>query len=430
MQLRHSRTAAVVALGVCLSLLVAAVAGPAVALSSGTPTALSPAADSPALAQEQPIADTTVTRIELSENGTARWTVQIRTALDSQERVEEYRAFQSRFRANTSQYLDPFRTRITGTVRTAANETGREMRATDFAASTTIQEVPRRWGIVTYEFTWTNFAVADGEDVTIGDVFGSGFFLAAGDTLELRAPAGYEFTTVDPEADQREPGLVAWVGRTDFAVDHPQATAVATDGADSPAGGDNGSTERPNGLTWLPAVAVGLLLLAVGVGGVVWYRRRASGVGPSAATPSASSAGTTTPAASPPSGDGRDSSDADGTDGTDDADDVGDADDADDTDDVGDADDAADTDDIGDTGDESGTAAGPTGDELLTDSDRVRRLLDGAGGRMKQADVADELDWSASKTSRVVADMADEGLVRKLRLGRENVLELVGESED
>ena len=418
MQSRHSRPAAVVAFGVCLSLLVAAVAGPAVALSSGTPTALSPAPDLPVLAQEQPTADTTVTRIELSENGTARWTVQIRTALDSQERVEQYRAFQSRFRANTSQYLDPFRTRITGTVRTAANETGREMRATDFTVSTTIQEVPRRWGIVTYEFTWTNFAVADGEAVTVGDVFDSGFFLAAGDTLELRAPAGYEFTTVDPEADQREPGLVAWVGRTDFAVDHPQATAVATDGADSPAGGDDGSTERPTGSTWLPSVAVGLLLLAVGVGGVVWYRRRASGVDPSAATPPTSSAETTPPAASSPA------SDADGSD-ADDADDTDDN----DTGDSGDTDDTDNTDNTDDT-DESGTTAGPTGDELLTDSDRVRRLLDGAGGRMKQADVADELAWSASKTSRVVADMADEGLVRKLRLGRENVLELVEESED
>ncbi|WP_048077993.1 helix-turn-helix domain-containing protein, partial [Halorubrum sp. AJ67] len=62
--------------------------------------------------------------------------------------------------------------------------------------------------------------------------------------------------------------------------------------------------------------------------------------------------------------------------------------------------------------------------ELLTDEDRVRRALRERDGRMKQSDVVEELGWSKSKTSRVLSRMADAGGVEKLRIGRENVIDL------
>ena len=43
---------------------------------------------------------------------------------------------------------------------------------------------------------------------------------------------------------------------------------------------------------------------------------------------------------------------------------------------------------------------------------------------MKQAAIADEFDWSPSKTSRVVGDMVDDSTVEKLQIGRENVIDL------
>jgi uncharacterized membrane protein len=43
---------------------------------------------------------------------------------------------------------------------------------------------------------------------------------------------------------------------------------------------------------------------------------------------------------------------------------------------------------------------------------------------MKQAEVAEVLDWSASKTSRVLSDLEDDGIVERVRLGRENVVDL------
>jgi uncharacterized membrane protein len=61
---------------------------------------------------------------------------------------------------------------------------------------------------------------------------------------------------------------------------------------------------------------------------------------------------------------------------------------------------------------------------LLSNEERVLRLLEENGGRMKQQEVAGELDWTAAKTSQVVGDLRDEDELGSFRLGWENVLTL------
>ena len=61
---------------------------------------------------------------------------------------------------------------------------------------------------------------------------------------------------------------------------------------------------------------------------------------------------------------------------------------------------------------------------LLTDEDRVRHLLDRHGGRMKQAAIIDETEWSKTKVSRLLSAMDDEGAIEKLSIGRENLISL------
>jgi uncharacterized membrane protein len=63
---------------------------------------------------------------------------------------------------------------------------------------------------------------------------------------------------------------------------------------------------------------------------------------------------------------------------------------------------------------------------ILTDEDRVLRLLAERGGRMKQRDIPDETDWSKSKVSRLLSRMADDGQVSKINVGRENIITLAG----
>ncbi|MFC7155331.1 helix-turn-helix transcriptional regulator [Halomarina halobia] len=350
-----------------------------------TPTAVAGAAAQPPL----PETDNTVTRIHVSPNGSAQWTIQIRTRLDTDDRVAEYEAFQARFRDDTARYLDPFRERMRGVVANAANATGREMRAVNVTASTRIQEVPRRWGIVTYQFTWTHFAVQQNETLVVGDIFQGGFFLAANDTLEVEAPAGYEIARVEPTPTSWDDGGVTWIGREDFASEHPRVVFTAT-GQDATAGGERTSTQlsTTNGATTSPLGDIGpgflvggtLLLGLVSIGAYTVLHRRdgpnatEQAVTGSLATDSTAAAQAPTSEAAP-----------------------------------------------------SGEPA--TGPEVMTDTERVQTLLEANDGRMRQAAIADEFDWSASKASRVIGKLVDEGTIEKRQLGRENLIDLADNDE-
>ncbi|MFC7080577.1 helix-turn-helix transcriptional regulator [Halorussus caseinilyticus] len=63
---------------------------------------------------------------------------------------------------------------------------------------------------------------------------------------------------------------------------------------------------------------------------------------------------------------------------------------------------------------------------MLTDEDRIRELLTQYGGRMKQADVTEETDWSKSTVSRKLSKMEEKGLVTRVQVGRGNLVFLSG----
>lgn len=65
-------------------------------------------------------------------------------------------------------------------------------------------------------------------------------------------------------------------------------------------------------------------------------------------------------------------------------------------------------------------------DEFVTDRERVRQLLQENGGRMKQSNIVDSVDWSKAKVSRLLADLEEDDQITKLRLGRENLVCLPG----
>lgn len=68
----------------------------------------------------------------------------------------------------------------------------------------------------------------------------------------------------------------------------------------------------------------------------------------------------------------------------------------------------------------------PKTEEFLTDREKVRRLVEENGGRMKQAEIVDSVEWSKAKVSRLLADLESDEEIIKLRLGRENLICLDG----
>ncbi|MHC3437938.1 helix-turn-helix transcriptional regulator [Natrialbaceae archaeon A-gly3] len=67
-----------------------------------------------------------------------------------------------------------------------------------------------------------------------------------------------------------------------------------------------------------------------------------------------------------------------------------------------------------------------TDEEFLSDREQVHYLVDENGGRMKQSEIVEAVDWSKAKVSRLLAELEDDGEITKLRLGRENLICLEG----
>lgn len=314
-----------------------------------------------------PEADTTTTRIAIRNDGSAEWQLTIRMELETDADVDEFSAFQAEFEQNRSRYVGRFSEQMIGVVDNAATATDREMNATEFEGEVGVQEAPRRWGYVTYRFVWDGFAQADAGTITVGDVFQGGYFLESDDILVIEKPDGYETSSINPNPDRQRSSELQWNGPASFANERPQV--VFTDGSGSTA--DETPSAPGGGSNPAVLAVVGLfVVLVVATIAYGWqYRSTASTAN-------------------------RDEQDSGGTAASDQSD--------------------GGTADLG---------------ELATDRDQVRSLLDSEGGRIRQAEIAEQLDWSPSKTSRVLSDMVADGEVEKLRIGRENVID-TAESEE
>jgi len=73
---------------------------------------------------------------------------------------------------------------------------------------------------------------------------------------------------------------------------------------------------------------------------------------------------------------------------------------------------------------------GPVLDDEAPNDYVVERLLESAGGRLKQGHIVEATGWSKSKVSRVLSTMDEAGTVVKVQLGRENVICLDGHEPD
>lgn len=57
----------------------------------------------------------------------------------------------------------------------------------------------------------------------------------------------------------------------------------------------------------------------------------------------------------------------------------------------------------------------------------VVRLLRENGGRLKQQDFCEHTSWSESTTSRLLKELEEEGIITRIQLGREKIIQLADE---
>ncbi|MFC7133098.1 MULTISPECIES: DUF7345 domain-containing protein [Salinibaculum] len=337
--------------------------------------------DSDALTQVDVETDSTTLNVDVGADGNASWEVVYRIQLDDENRTAAFEDLAQDVASDPATYRGTFRDRMERTVAAAENATGREMSVRNVSVETRRESQPQgEYGLLVYRFAWTDFAAVDGDTVEVGDAIDQ-FFLDGGTTLSVSWPADYAAESVSPDADVTNENEVVWQGQRDFDAGQPRVVLVpedqagsgggAGDGGDGADGGD-GTTGDGTSLQFVLLLALGAMLVA----SAVWLFVRESGM------------------STPLDGD-------DGTAGAAPAEDSGDA---------------------PDTGADDEPDGPPA--ELLSNEERVLRLLEDSGGRMKQKAVAEQLDWTAAKTSQVVGDLRDEDKLDSFRLGRENVLTL------
>ncbi|WP_247001344.1 helix-turn-helix transcriptional regulator [Halosolutus gelatinilyticus] len=335
--------------------------------------------------------DETKFEITVYENGTATWTFRYEKELNGSDEEDAFETFAERFENEETPLYDTFTSMADNLTKAGVAETDREMEASDFNRSAGVEEQfpgGNQIGVVEMSFTWDGFAAVEDGSVVVGDVFRN-INLGPDQQIVVRAGGNLVFEYVAPDdaryatTDLEDANEVVWLGEQEFLNGHPRVVFddPAVDSGHNADGPLSTLTDGENSLPWP------LLLLVVFfglVGAVVWYRwtDRDRSAGDDAAAPSSG------PPAAP--------------------------------------------DETASAGDEPGTSADASTDdvlpdeELLTDEDRVVKLIRENGGRMKQVNIVEETGWSKSKVSMLLSDMEDEGTISKLRVGRENIISLEG----
>lgn len=327
---------------------------------------------------------TTTFRIHLRANGNADWNITTRYHLETSSDRAAFAALAQAHRNGDADTLSP--RPFVRAAEQAEAATGRPMAITNVGYTAgRINDTGR----LSMTFTWTNFSQRSGDRLQLGDVFQSGPN-AGGGTWLPRLSAQQELIIVFPEGYQPvsssrglkiiAPGTMQVTGPATFEPGNPSVELQPI----APNGEENTNQ--------FPIVA-GIGGAAVAGAAVVYLLLRRRRVPDEEPTPDSGpdievpeEAKTDTASTST------------------------------------------------DTTDEPSDGAEPTDDPedltLLSDEERVERLLEENDGRMRQAAIVDETDWSNAKVSQLLSRMAETGRIEKLRIGRENLISLPDESDD
>ncbi|WP_144920259.1 helix-turn-helix transcriptional regulator [Halorubrum salsamenti] len=315
--------------------------------------------------------DDVLIEISVEPDGDAVWETQYRVRLASDDEKQAFEELHADVESDPDAYTGRFGERMNATAGAAENATGREMAVSNVTVTAERRELPQSYGVLTYRFEWSNFAAVDGDRLVVGDAIDA-LFLDEASSLIVSWEDGYRLGEASPSPTETRDSAVVWQGPKDFTEGQPRVAI------------------EPEGRSAGPVLFVAVGLLVAVVAAIGYRRRPRGGSGPERSSDAPAAAVSESAA---------------------------DADDAEASEGAGPA--AAATD-----ADEGSDSAPPIDDDLLSNEEQVIRLVEANGGRMKQKQVAEELDWTAAKTSQVVTGLRDEGDLDGFRLGRENVLSL------
>ena len=348
--------------------------------------------------------------LNVADDGDVRWTIESRFVLADSEtdQFEAYAADVANGDRDPGYDVEQYEQAL----EQAERSTGREMAHENaswneprYESLETEESTDRKLGIISYSFTWTNFAVADGDRIHFGDAFATDngvWFpvLERGQRFVVESPANYGFETAPAGIAD---GAVVREGPTTLDAADFQMVFLRSGSSPGPSElneGPNGTLSFMSGALVVVAfggfalLLIGALLLISRYSSLEWPFNGTTGLAnpfQNSRTPLNEEDEPLEREINPNAG-------------------------------------------IEHEFDETETATGigmgtPDNDidpELLSDEERVLRLLERNGGRMKQATIVSETGWSNAKVSQLLSKMDDDDDIEKLRIGRENLITLPG----
>jgi hypothetical protein len=343
------------------------------------------------VAVDQPVQDGTMTlenntiEVDVDADGDTHWTVTWRFTLPDNDSRDQFDALAAEFDGGGAAAelgtLDTFR----NASRQIDADRSRSIRITNETwTSNRIGTGENATGRLSLSFTWENFARVDGDRLIVDDALvtgdGNTWFggLTADQELIIRIPDGYG--VFDANVDPQD-GALRWNGPMDFDETTLRATFIGEGATPEPDPSDDSNPALWGALGVFVVVVAAVAVFLVNRRGGLFPGPAGSDDEPPAAGASATPGPADTAGAEPEPEPGRGRGSADSED-----------------------------------------SAAEIDEELLSDEERVERLLEANGGRMKQAHIVEETDWSNAKVSQLLSSMEDEGRIDKLRIGRENLI--------
>jgi len=357
----------------------AATEGGSITDSTSTFEALEPATEPSVLQLQTGIDDrpSTVFRIDLRSNQEADWEVTVEYDLETESQQAAFRAIAEEFEDGTAPTGGLSVDLYENMARFASDETDRQMAIENVERTSSISGTT---GTLSLSFTWSAFLEADGERLVFNDALQTpedGTWLGSLDEnqeLRITTPRGYAITSANvgfsdntvtiegPHTFDREDHLRIILEPSSFA-----------------------------GTAWELLGAAAVVAAAIIGGAFLLGRRDTDDTDESTQT-------TTGGDTAPPS-----------TTSTDGPDTPPEPERPPNTETTPEPDEPPET---------------PEDLSLLADDERVLRLLERNGGRMRQAKIVSETKWSDAKVSQLLSSMADDDQITKLRIGRENLISL------
>ena len=351
--------------------------------------------------------------VDVNKSGDAIWTMEKFIRFTKESDLTEWVIT----RQNLSKYrnVPEYEEMITSFQNYTMNFSNRSMEVGEFNISyDTKKTLSEQLGVIRYTFLWKNFSYNVSEKIYIGDAFPGGvLILSPENELIIKIPEGYDITNVTPVFDKRNGNLLIWDGTLYSNLSHGEPSLIL-----SPLNLTNATSAPSEPLSFvtkrqiLEIIAVLLAIMAIVAFFRLWKKKR-SGEASTTDMVTQVPKEMINEIADIPEMWRRIVSSVQNEYGNESIEEL---------------EKAAREQRLKNMGMNPDIPLSELAKEDLEDEEMIKQFLLRSGGQAYQSDIVEHSGLSKSKISMVLSKMKDDGMIIKIRKGKENLIRLVSDT--